>query len=1198
MMNGPAPARIFISYSRKDGVDTATILRKQFEANNFSVWQDLIALEGGRDWWSQIEKTLRSKELQHVVLALTPAALASKVVIDEIRLARLEGKTVSPVKGPGIDLAKVPRWIGHVYDLEIADQRGVLMRVLAGPSTQARVPMMAPEPSSDFVQRPVEFGALKRKLLDVKGDAVAITAALRGAGGYGKTTLACALAHDPDIQDAYFDGILWVELGERLANLPSIISDLVETITGTRPGLESLNAAANKLSETLGDRRILLVIDDAWREQDLRPFLRGGPNATRLITTRRDDILPLNTQRQPVDAMRAGEALALLAQGLPDDQTLAQRQALEALAARLGEWAQLLKLVNGFLRDRVVKGHQALDQAITGVNKRLSEKGLVAFDACNEVDRTNAIARTIDVSLDLLSVRERARFAELSVFPEDVDVPIGLAARLWGKTGGLDEAETEDLLVRLEGLSLLLALDLGRRSFRFHDTVRQFLQVQPGKRALAALHKTFLQAMEPIGADTEEAVRRYYYLYRLAHLSEASERVALDALLADPSWLQAKLNALENVQYLIADYERYGQGEVQDLIGRTLRLISGICTRDKRQLLPQLHGRLLPLTVTAPFCAVARELAERPVLLVSRASLTPPGAEIMRFEGHHGNVNALALLPDGRLASGSSDNTVRLWDLRTGAEVAKLEGHRNSVNALAVLLDGRLVSASYDNTARLWDLTTGTETAKLEGLKCFWAALAVLPDGLLASDGSDSTVKLWNSDTSAEIAELKGHRSGVTALAVLPDGCLASGSYDHTVRLWDLKTGTETTRFEVRNGGAEVLVVLPDGRLASGCHDGTIRLWDVKTGAETAKLEGHSDSVTALVALPDGHLASGSDDKSVRLWDTKTGAETARLDGHAGPVGTLAVLAEGRLASGSWDKTIRLWDLKTRTEAASFEGHDGPVQALAVLPDGNVVSGSWDSTIRLWDRKTGAEVAKFVGHDNWVLTLASLPDGRLASGSRDHTIRLWDLRTGAEVGRLQGHQEWVRQLAVLPDGRLASCSDDNTIRFWDLKTCVEVARLEVHDEWMTALAVLPDGRLASGSRDSTIRFWDLKTGTEVARFEDLDHWVVAFAMLPDGRLASCLRDKTIRFWDLEIGAEVVKVDGYGDSVNALAVLPNRRLASCSDDKTIRLWDLKSSAAEITRLEIDYEAICVAALPDCRLVVGDNLGRLHWLEFLE
>ena len=63
-------------------------------------------------------------------------------------------------------------------------------------------------------------------------------------------------------------------------------------MTGKRPGLESLIAAAAKLGEVLGDRRILLIIDDAWREQDLRPFLQGGRNTTRLVTTRLSGILP------------------------------------------------------------------------------------------------------------------------------------------------------------------------------------------------------------------------------------------------------------------------------------------------------------------------------------------------------------------------------------------------------------------------------------------------------------------------------------------------------------------------------------------------------------------------------------------------------------------------------------------------------------------------------------------------------------------------------------------------------------------------------------------------------------------------------------------------------------------------------------------------------------------------------------------
>lgn len=65
---------------------------------------------------------------------------------------------------------------------------------------------MAPDLPESFVPRVAEYDTLKAKLLDGRGDAVGISAALRGAGGYGKTVLANALCHDPEIQDAYFDG--------------------------------------------------------------------------------------------------------------------------------------------------------------------------------------------------------------------------------------------------------------------------------------------------------------------------------------------------------------------------------------------------------------------------------------------------------------------------------------------------------------------------------------------------------------------------------------------------------------------------------------------------------------------------------------------------------------------------------------------------------------------------------------------------------------------------------------------------------------------------------------------------------------------------------------------------------------------------------------------------------------------------------
>jgi TIR domain len=180
MMPETSGARIFISYSRKDGAEFAANLRNRLQKENLSIWQDLTALEGGRDWWSQIEDALKSKILQHFVLVITPAALGSPVVRREIRLARQEGKTACPVKGPELgDLGKLPRWLGQVYDLDLPEHVTTLIRVLQDQSRQKRVPMMAPEPPPDFVQRAVEFDVLKRELLDAKGDAVAITAALR-----------------------------------------------------------------------------------------------------------------------------------------------------------------------------------------------------------------------------------------------------------------------------------------------------------------------------------------------------------------------------------------------------------------------------------------------------------------------------------------------------------------------------------------------------------------------------------------------------------------------------------------------------------------------------------------------------------------------------------------------------------------------------------------------------------------------------------------------------------------------------------------------------------------------------------------------------------------------------------------------------------------------------------------------------------
>jgi WD40 repeat protein len=105
---------------------------------------------------------------------------------------------------------------------------------------------------------------------------------------------------------------------------------------------------------------------------------------------------------------------------------------------------------------------------------------------------------------------------------------------------------------------------------------------------------------------------------------------------------------------------------------------------------------------------------------------------------------ALAVLGDGRLASGSFDHTIRLWDPVSGACAAVFEGHQSWTKALAVLGDGRLASGSFDNTIRLWDPASGACERVFKGHQGPVWALAVLGDGRLASGSRDNTIRLWD----------------------------------------------------------------------------------------------------------------------------------------------------------------------------------------------------------------------------------------------------------------------------------------------------------------------------------------------------------------------------------------------------------------------------------------------------------------------
>ncbi len=1208
-------ARIFVSYARSDGKDVAReICDRLREEENLKLWYDLADMEGGRDWWRQIAEAI--DQVEHLVLIMTPNALTSEIVRREWRYARQVGCSVTPIMGgPELSFNDLPGWMRHHAFVEWWEPEAWtrLVRRLESEMKIPRVPFMAEDLPENFVPRRNELDELISKLVDKgQSEPVGISAALSGAGGYGKTTLARAICHNEAIQDAYFDGVLWVTLGEDPGELTGRIIDLIHILTGERETFETTIAATSRFKELLAERHLLLVIDDVWNQAHLRPFLEGGSNCARLITTRFATVIPSNASQTMVDAMQLDEAIGLLRPDAAPDAD----DALENLAKRLGQWPLLLKLAGAMLRRREMLG-SCLDDALRWVNKALDRKGVTAFDAYDVKQRDQAVSKTLDASLDQLDDDERQLFVDLAVFPEDVDVPLATLELLWG----LDDFETEEYCQRFFELGLLWSLDVVAQCLRLHDVVRAYLRA-PDDDPRSFDAKLVTAYRERCGGAWYNAPDDGYVLEWLpSHLVGAGKHDELAKLLFDLRWLKRKLVGC-GIDELIADAMLVCDDDEVDQLSRALRLSAHVLCHQPEQLPAQLIGRLDRTGGKRSGNLIAQAENSKPcdgLIPLGKRYLISSGPLIRIFQDHSSWVRGAVLLENDKCAlSWSDDHTLRLWDLYSG-QSQELEGHTDRIMGAVILSDGkRALSWSDDRTLRHWCLDSG-QSMKLNGHSDMIEGAAIVDNGKGAlSWSSDNTLRLWDLE-SGRSRELSGHRDSIKGAVILDDGKHAlSWSFDNTLRLWDLGSG-RSQELEGHSEAVEGATLLDDGkRVLSWSSDNTLRLWDLGSG-RSKELRGHKDSVEGAVILDNGKRAlSWSQDSALRLWDIESGRSRA-LQGHSDSVeGALILDNTKRALSWSCDNTLRLWDLDSG-KSRELEGHSSWVQGAMILDDGrralswsldnslrvwNLDSGrsqaleghshsvfgaaifsngqralSWsqDSTLRLWDLGDGESQAlercsdldrdsgrsqALEEHSDLVEGAAILDDDKRAlSWSRDSTLRLWCLTSG-QSWALEGHGSSVEGAVVLSDGqRVLSWSQDGTLRLWDLSDG-ESQVLEGHSDLINGAVILDGGqRTLSWSQDSTLRLWDLESGQSQA-FKGHTHRVSGVVPLNDGQRAlSWSSDNMLRLWDLESGQSQA-LNGHSDSVEGAVILDDeKRALSWSFDNTLRLWDLDSGRSQ-------------------------------------
>ncbi len=243
--------------------------------------------------------------------------------------------------------------------------------------------------------------------------------------------------------------------------------------------------------------------------------------------------------------------------------------------------------------------------------------------------------------------------------------------------------------------------------------------------------------------------------------------------------------------------------------------------------------------------------------------------------GRSDSLSAIAFSADGHtLASTNDDYTVRLWDIKSlrpycerfpcNESLRELEGHTDHIYSIAFSPDGStLASGSSDNTVKIWNVRSGKEFKTLRGHEGTVGAVGFSPDGrILATGANDFKIKLWDTLSGNELRTLIGHTGRITDLCFSADGhTIASASADRTIKLWDVVAGHEIRQFIGHRDTVYAVAFSPDGRmLASGSEDSTVRLWDPSTGTLLCSLFALDDG-SWIVADPNGRFDTNSADE-------------------------------------------------------------------------------------------------------------------------------------------------------------------------------------------------------------------------------------------------------------------------------------------------------------------------------------------------
>ena len=638
----------------------------------------------------------------------------------------------------------------------------------------------------------------------------------------------------------------------------------------------------------------------------------------------------------------------------------------------------------------------------------------------------------------------------------------------------------------------------------------------------------------------------------------------------------------------------------------------------------ELLGRWKDSSCSAEVTVIARSSADPDIYAVGygdgsiRVWDSRISTVVISFNGHKSGVTTLAFNKGGvRLASGSNDTDIIVWDLVAEVGLFKLIGHKDQITGLHYLhtvdqhptLDGAvngneihpnantgasdkhtgfLISTSKDALIKIWDIESQhcleTHVAQTNG-ECWSLGVSADQSGAITA-GNDGELKVWSIDlvslsqAASELSEgsrksllqergmlYRQGKDRTLGLSFHPRGnYIAAHGSEKAVELWRLRSESEVQKTLARKKKRRKEKAMA----AAGQHgrgDGEL----VDDGNEVEDL---SSALLTDVIVPYVIVRTAGKVRSISWAGRRSGGDLQILAAT-----TNNQLEYYNVTTKPKDKSARSDELPDYTRPFSVEmpGHRTDVRSLALSSDDRMLASACNGGLKIWNIRTQSCIRTL--DCGYALCATFLPGDKIVIvGNRNGELEIFDIASSALIETVKAHESPVWTLHVHPDGRsVATGSADKSVKFFNFEVVQEeipgtkrsmprfklahTRTLKVADD-ILSLRFSPDSRLLALSLlDNTVKVFFVDSLKLFLNLYGHKLPVLSMDISYDSKLiVTCSADKNVRLWGLDFGDCHKAFFAHQDSIMQVAFIPHNQdgnghhFFSASKDSTIKYWD--------------------------------------------